>query len=45
MQQIADWLQKLGMSEYAQLFADNQIGAENLHATKNSSSAMMRAIL
>ena len=25
MQQIADWLQKLGMSEYAQLFADNSI--------------------
>jgi hypothetical protein len=23
MQQIADWLKKLGMSEYAQLFADN----------------------
>ena len=25
MQQIADWLEKLGMSEYAQLFADNSI--------------------
>src|SRR5215471_276112 len=25
MQQIADWLRKLGMSEYAQLFADNSI--------------------
>ena len=25
MQQIADWLKKLGMSEYAQLFADNSI--------------------
>jgi hypothetical protein len=23
MQQIVDWLEKLGMSEYAQLFADN----------------------
>ena len=26
MQQIADWLEKLGMSEYAQRFADNGIG-------------------
>ncbi len=26
MQQIADWLQKLGMSEYAQCFAENGIG-------------------
>ena len=25
MQQIADWLEKLGMSEYAQLFAQNRI--------------------
>jgi hypothetical protein len=25
MQQIADWLKKLGMSEYDQLFADNSI--------------------
>jgi SAM domain (Sterile alpha motif) len=25
MQQIADWLKKLGMSEYAQRFADNDI--------------------
>src|SRR5215472_5762980 len=25
MQQIADWLEKLGMSEYAQRFADNKI--------------------
>src|SRR5215469_9036316 len=25
MQQIADWLEKLGMSEYAQLFAENRI--------------------
>jgi class 3 adenylate cyclase len=25
MQQIADWLKKLGMSEYAQCFADNRI--------------------
>ena len=25
MQEIADWLKKLGMSEYAQLFADNSI--------------------
>ena len=25
MQQIADWLEKLGMSEYAQRFAENSI--------------------
>lgn len=25
MRQIADWLEKLGMSEYAQRFADNGI--------------------
>jgi SAM domain (Sterile alpha motif) len=25
MQQIADWLEKLGMSEYAKAFADNGI--------------------
>ena len=25
MQQIADWLEKLGMSEYAQCFAENGI--------------------
>jgi hypothetical protein len=25
MQQIADWLEKLGMSEYVQCFADNKI--------------------
>jgi hypothetical protein len=25
MQQVADWLKKLGMSEYAQRFAENGI--------------------
>ena len=25
MQQIADWLKKLGMSEYAERFAENRI--------------------
>ena len=25
MQQIADWLEKLGMSEYAQRFAENGV--------------------
>src|ERR1700742_1446354 len=25
MQQIADWLEKLGMSEYAQRFAENRV--------------------
>ena len=27
MQQIADWLEKLGMAEYAQRFAENDIDA------------------
>ena len=31
MQQIADWLEKLGMSEYAQRFADNGISLAALH--------------
>ena len=30
MQQIADWLKKLGMSEYVQRFADNDIDASVL---------------
>jgi hypothetical protein len=30
MQQIADWLEKLGMSEYAQRFAENGIGFASL---------------
>jgi hypothetical protein len=30
MQQIAEWLEKLGMSEYAQRFADNDIDIEVL---------------
>jgi len=30
MQQIADWLEKLGMSEYAQRFAENGINLEAL---------------
>jgi hypothetical protein len=25
MQQVVDWLEKLGMSEYAQCFAENRI--------------------
>jgi class 3 adenylate cyclase len=31
MQQIADWLEKLGMSEYAQRFAENDIDVEILN--------------
>jgi SAM domain (Sterile alpha motif) len=30
MQQIADWLERLGMSEYAQRFAENDIDIEVL---------------
>src|SRR6516164_8694580 len=30
MQQIADWLEKLGMSEYAELFAENKINISAL---------------
>ena len=37
MQQIADWLEKLGMSEYAQRFAENDIDASVLpHLTDQS---------
>jgi SAM domain (Sterile alpha motif) len=32
MQEIADWLGKLGMSEYAQRFAENDIDIEVLSA-------------
>ena len=31
MQQVADWLEKLGMSEYAQRFAENDIDVEVLN--------------
>ena len=31
MQQIADWLEKLGMSEYAERFAENKIDVSVLH--------------
>jgi hypothetical protein len=30
MQQIADWLERLGLSEYAQRFAENDIDVEVL---------------
>jgi SAM domain (Sterile alpha motif) len=37
MQQIADWLEKLGMSEYAQRFAENDIDGSVLpHLTDQS---------
>ena len=37
MQQIAEWLEKLGMSEYAQRFAENDIDASVLpHLTDQS---------
>jgi hypothetical protein len=31
MQQIADWLKTLGMSEYAERFAENRIDSSVLH--------------
>ena len=33
MQAIADWLEKLGMSEYAQRFAENRIDLSVLSPT------------
>ena len=36
MQQIADWLEKLGMSEYAQRFAENDIDVEVLSELTDS---------
>jgi hypothetical protein len=36
MQQIADWLQKLGMSEYARRFAENDIDVKLLSELTDS---------
>ena len=36
MQQIADWLQKLGMSEYAQRFVENDIDFEVLSELRDT---------
>ena len=36
MQAIADWLEKLGMSEYAQRFAENNIGIDVLSQLSGS---------
>src|ERR1700733_2917613 len=36
MQQIADWLEKLGISEYAQRFAENDIDVEVLSELTDS---------
>ena len=36
MQQIADWLEKLGMSEYAQRFAENEIDFSVLRSPDRS---------
>jgi len=36
MQQIADWLKKLGMSEYAQRFAENRIDLSVLSHSKRT---------
>ena len=36
MQQIADWLEKLGMSEYAQRFAENDIDVSVLRRSDRS---------
>jgi hypothetical protein len=32
VQEIADWLEKLGMSEYAQRFAENRIDFSEMSA-------------
>ncbi len=56
MQQIADWLEKLGMSEYARSFADNRIDfsvlpdltdqdLEKLGVVLGDRRKMLRAIL
>ena len=56
MQQIADWLEKLGMSEYAQRFAENRIDfsvlpdltdqdLEKLGVVLGDRRKMLRAIL
>ena len=51
MQQIADWLEKLGMSEYAQRFAENGIDVaalslltdQDLKATADNAGSYRRA--
>ena len=47
MQQIADWLEKLGMSEYAERFAENDIDSalrEFTQATTASTTLTAEAV-
>ena len=41
MQQIADWLEKLGMSEYAQRFAENDIDISPAQTHPSRSAVQM----
>ena len=42
MQQIADWLQKLGLGQYAQRFAENEIDVSVLpHLTDQDLKALV----
>ena len=43
MQQIADWLEKLGLAEYAQRFADNAIDCQSRHFAVQEDSEPFRA--
>ena len=46
MQQIADWLKKLGMSEYAERFAENGINVAALpHLTPIKTSRISASCL
>ena len=45
MQQIAEWLEKLGMSEYAQRFAENDIDFRScpISPIKTSRTSVLRS--
>ena len=43
MQEIAEWLEKLGMSEYAQRFAENDIDIEVLSELTDTDFVFNRA--
>jgi SAM domain (Sterile alpha motif) len=45
MQQVADWLEKLGMSEYVQRFAENGIGISVLRDLTDQDLKDIRVLL
>jgi SAM domain (Sterile alpha motif) len=45
MQQIADWLEKLGLSEYAQRFAENRIDFSVLREPDDASGGIGQVVM